>query len=164
MDLHLDTLSWHHSSEYSPMYTCIKLWTCSCIHYHFCWLFPVWVLSKFLWLFASIRAVFIIYPQGLVLLSWNTFHLHSLSSLAPFVTCLMCYLHSIYYILPSRPTQNAIMWLPCDCTNPTHQTLRTRLTPKNPARMSYHMTMHNMSCSFNLHQRVTLTQAWINLI
>ena len=120
----------------------------------FCWSFPVPVLSKFLQLFVFIRAMFIAYLRGLVLLSQNTIHLHSLSSLTPFVTWLMHYSCSNRYILPSRLTRNAITWLPRDHTEPTHRILGTRLMPENPAWTSYHVMTHDATCV-----RLTCTSA-----
>ena len=127
------------------MHTCIKIRTRCLYIINFCWSFLIQVLFKFFRLFAFIRAAFIAYLQGLILLSRNTFHLNSLSSLTPFVMRLTCYLCSIYYISPSHLTWNAIMWLPRDCTEPTYRTLGTRLTPKSLAWMSYHVTTLDMS-------------------
>ena len=143
MDLCLDTSPWHYSPELSYAHLYKDMDPLFVYHHFFCWSFPIRVLSKFLRLYAFIRAAFVTYLRGLILLSWNTFHLHSLSSLTPFVTRLMRYSRSNHYISPLHPTRNTITWLPCDHTEPTHQILGTRLTPKNLAQMSYHVTMHN---------------------
>ena len=151
MDLRLDTSPWCSIPYLSPMYTCIRTWTYHMYTPLLLLVIPVQAslsLLTALWIY---RATFVIYLWGLVLLRQNTFHFHSLLSLTPFVMWLMGYLHSNCYISPSRPTWNTITWLPCDCTEPTHQTLRARLTPENPVWMSYYVTMHDTSCSFDLH-------------
>ena len=128
------------------MYTCIKTWTHDMYNPHFCWSFLIQVLFKFFRLFAFIRAVFVVYLWGLVSLNLNTFQFHSLSPLTPSTTRLTCLSHSIYHTSASRPTRNAITWLPHDHTEPTHRTLRTRLTPENPDQMhiTWWHTTHNV--------------------